>query len=93
MEKNKRHILIARACRPPRRVVCSWTQPAFYNTLTTHCTAAILFHARAAGGSAWYNWKILFSGYAPQYACELGWLDTRLPFAELKRQSHINARA
>jgi hypothetical protein len=68
-------------------------RPAFYNTLTTNCTTAILFHARAAGGSAQYNWKILFSGYAPQYAYELGRLDTRLPFAELKRQSHINARA
>jgi hypothetical protein len=68
-------------------------QPAFYNTLTTNCTTAILFHARASGGIARYNWKILFSGYAPAYAYELGRLDTRLPFAELKRLSHINARA
>lgn len=68
-------------------------QPAFYNTLTTNCTTAILFHARASGGIARYNWKILFSGYAPAYAYELGRLDTRLPFAELKWLSHINARA
>jgi hypothetical protein len=33
------------------------------------------------------------SGYAPQYAYEVGRLDTRLPFAELKQLSHINARA
>jgi hypothetical protein len=33
------------------------------------------------------------SGYAPQYAYEIGRLDTRLPFAELKRLSHVNARA
>jgi hypothetical protein len=68
-------------------------QPAFYNTLTTNCTTAILFHARASGGIARYNWKILLSGYAPQYVYEIGRLDTRLPFAELKRLSHINARA
>ena len=43
--------------------------------------------------TALYNWKVLFSGYAPAYAYEIGRLDTRLPFAELKRQSHINARA
>ena len=52
-----------------------------------------LFHARASGGIAHYNWKVLLSGYAPQYAYEIGRLDTRLPFAELKRLSHINARA
>jgi hypothetical protein len=68
-------------------------QPAFYNTLTTNCTTTILFHARASGGTGRYNWKILFSGYAPAYAYEIGRLDTRLPFAEIKRLSHINARA
>ena len=68
------------------------TQPAFYHTLTTNCTTTILFHARASGGIARYNWKILLSGYAPAYAYEIGRLDTRLPFAELKRLSHINAR-
>jgi hypothetical protein len=67
--------------------------PAFYNTLTTNCTTAILLHVRAAGGTARYNWKILLSGYAPQYAYEVDRLDTRLPFAELKQLSHINARA
>jgi hypothetical protein len=68
-------------------------QPAFYNTLTTNCTTNILFHVRASGGSARYNWKILLSGYAPAYAYEMGRLDTSLSFAELKQRSHINARA
>jgi hypothetical protein len=68
-------------------------QPAFDNTLTTNGTTAILFHARASGGIARYNWQMRFSGYAPAYAYALGRLDTRLPCAELKRLSHINARA
>jgi hypothetical protein len=68
-------------------------QPTFYNTLTTNCTTNILLHARASGGIARYNWKILLSGYAPAYAYEVGRLDTSLPFAELKQRSHINARA
>jgi hypothetical protein len=67
-------------------------QPAFYNTLTTNCTTNILFHARASGGIARYNWKILLSGYVPVYAYENGRLDTGLSFAELKQRSHINAR-
>jgi hypothetical protein len=68
-------------------------QPAFYNTLTTNCTTNILFHVRASGGIARYNWKILLSGYAPAYAYEGGGLDTSLSFADLKQRSHINARA
>jgi hypothetical protein len=68
-------------------------QPEFYNSLTTNCTTNILFHARASGGTARYNWKVLLSGYAPAYMYEIGRLDTSLPFAELKQRSHINARA
>lgn len=68
-------------------------QPAFYNTLTTNCTTNILFHARASGGIARYNWKILFSGYAPDYVYEVGGLDTSLSFVDLKQRSNINARA
>jgi hypothetical protein len=36
---------------------------------------------------------ILLSVYVPAYAYEIGWLDTRLAFADLKLRSHINARA
>jgi hypothetical protein len=67
-------------------------QPAFYNTLTTNCTTNILFHARASGGIARYNWKVLLSGYAPSYAYDIGRLDTSLALADLKQRSHINAR-
>src|SRR5262249_41609784 len=49
--------------------------PEFYNTLTTNCTTTILFHARASGSIARYNWKVLLSGYAPPSAYEIGRLD------------------
>src|SRR4030095_15066786 len=68
-------------------------QPVFYNTLTTNCTTNILFHARASGGIARYNWKILLSGYAPDYGYDIGGLDTSLSFADLKQRSHINVSA
>jgi hypothetical protein len=67
--------------------------PGFYNTLTTNCTTNVLMHTRVNPGSHRYSWKILLSGYAPLYAYEQGRLDTSLPFAELKRRSHINAAA
>ncbi|OPY83554.1 MAG: hypothetical protein A4E65_00524 [Syntrophorhabdus sp. PtaU1.Bin153] len=64
--------------------------PEWYNTLTTNCTTNIVRHIRAFGGRARYTWKILLSGYTPQYAYELGGLETTIPFAELKRRSYIN---
>jgi hypothetical protein len=39
------------------------------------------------------SWKILLSGYLPDYLYELGRLDTSRPFAELEKISHVNARA
>lgn len=45
------------------------------------------------GGQARYNWKVLLSGYAPQYAYENGSLDTRMPFEELRKLSYINPKA
>jgi len=67
--------------------------PEWYNTLTTNCTTNMVRHVRAFGGKAKYTWKVLLSGYAPQYACELGALDTSLRFEELRRRSYINPRA
>ena len=68
-------------------------QPEFYNTLTTNCTTSILLHTRSYGGTVRHNWKLLLSGYAPEYAYEMGGLDTSLAFADLRQRSHINARA
>ena len=68
-------------------------QPEFYNTLTTNCTTNVVTHTRAYGGDIRYNWKVLLSGYAPQYVYEIGGLDTSRPFAELRKLSHINQRA
>jgi hypothetical protein len=64
--------------------------PRFYNTLTTNCTTMILAHAAVNPGHVPYSWKVLFSGYAPDYVYERGRLDRRLPFEELKRRSLIN---
>ena len=68
-------------------------RPRFYNTLTTNCTTMILAHAAVNPGHVPYSWKVLLSGYAPEYAYERGRLDRSLPFEELKRRSHINAAA
>jgi hypothetical protein len=68
-------------------------QPEWYNTLTTNCTTNVVRHVRAFGGLAKYTWKVLLSGYAPQYAYELGALDTTFSFEELRKRSCINSKA
>jgi hypothetical protein len=39
------------------------------------------------------SWKLLLSGYVPDYLYELGRLDNSRPFAELEKISHVTARA
>jgi hypothetical protein len=67
--------------------------PRFYNTLTTNCTTMILAHAMVNPHHVPFSWKILLSGYAPEYVYDMGRFDRSLPFAELKRRGHINAVA
>ena len=81
-------------------VACFWNtwkninelheKPAFYNTLLDNCTTAIWFHTRVNPGHLPFSWKILLSGYVPEYLYESDGLATRLPFEELQRQAHIN---
>ena len=53
----------------------------------------ILAHATVNPGHIPLSWKILLSGYAPEYVYEQGRFDRSLPFAELKRRGHVNAAA
>lgn len=65
----------------------------FYNTLTTNCTTSIWMHTRMNPQSPPLSWKILLSGYVPDYLYDLGRLDTTRPFAELEKLSRVNERA
>jgi len=65
----------------------------FHNTLTTNCTTTILMHSHVNPDHLPFSWKVLLSGYVPDYVYDAGRLDTSLAFSELFRQSHINARA
>jgi hypothetical protein len=68
-------------------------RPRFYNTLITNCTTTILMHTRMNPESPPMSWKILLSGYLPDYLYELGRIDTTKPFAELEKLSRVNERA
>jgi len=64
--------------------------PTFYNTLLTNCTSVIWLNSRVNPGHLPFSWKILMSGYVPEYLYESGRLDQALSFSELKDQAYIN---
>jgi hypothetical protein len=68
-------------------------QPEFYNTLTTNCTTDVWLLVRTLTGKLPLDWRVLLSGHFPEYAYDLGSLDTSMPFAALKTQSLINDQA
>ena len=68
-------------------------RPEFYNTLTTNCTTDVWSLTRALSDRVPLDWRVLLSGYFPEYAYDLGSLDTSLPFAELKARSLVNDKA
>jgi Domain of unknown function (DUF4105) len=68
-------------------------RPRFYNTLTTNCTTSIVTHTRMNPESPPLSWKILLSGYVPDYLYEKARVDTSMPFPELEKLSLVNARA
>jgi hypothetical protein len=68
-------------------------RPEFYNTLVANCTNNIWLHSLANPDHVPYSWKILVSGYVPEYLYDVGKLDTNVPFPALREAAHINARA
>jgi hypothetical protein len=67
--------------------------PRFYNTLTTNCTTGVVVHSHVNPEAPPWSWKLLLSGYVPDYLYELGRIDTTRPFPELERLSRVNERA
>lgn len=77
-----------------RRINALRERPEFYNTLTTNCTTTIWMNARVNPDRLPFDWRILASGYVPEFLYEHGRLVSHgLPFAELQRRVHVNARA
>jgi hypothetical protein len=76
-----------------RRINALRDKPEFYNTLLDNCTTGIWMNTRINPGHIPLSWKILASGYVPEYLHQIGMLAPGLSFAELRRLGHVNARA
>lgn len=58
-----------------------------------NCTTGIWVNARVNPGHVPLPWKILASGYLPEYLHDIGMLASGLPFAGLQRLGYANLRA
>jgi hypothetical protein len=69
-------------------------KPVFYNTLTTNCTTTIWLNSRVNPTHLPFSWKLLASGYVPEYLYEHGRIEgAGDAFAELQRRAYVNRRA
>ena len=66
-------------------------KPEFYNTLANNCTTNIRRHIKELNPDrAKYSWQVLLPGHSDKYAYDLGLLDQRIPFEDLKEIAHVN---
>ena len=67
--------------------------PRFYNTVTVNCTMLVYHMMRRIVGHLPFSYRVLFSGYLPQYVYRVGGLDHRYALAELTRLGRVKERA
>lgn len=68
-----------------------YEKPVFYNSLLHNCTTAIWLNSREVNPDhVPFSWKILVSGYLPEYLYESGRLDQKLSFTKLRDQAYVN---
>ena len=67
--------------------------PKWYNALSTNCTTVIRHHVRAVAGDWPFDWRVLANGHLDELGYERGSVNTRVPFAELRRLSNITEKA
>lgn len=66
--------------------------PRWYNAITNNCTTGIRNQRATADRQPW-DWRMLVNGLGDQLLYERGAIDRSLPFADLRKRAHINARA
>lgn len=67
--------------------------PEFYNTLTNNCTTVIWSLSGDMGDALPADYRVVLSGYLPDYLYDLGRLNTGFPLEELRRGGEIMPKA
>jgi hypothetical protein len=67
--------------------------PEFYHLLSNSCTINIIRYANRVGRQGGLDYRHVLNGLIDRYLYARGYVDTSLPFAELRQLSNINETA
>ena len=67
--------------------------PRFYNTITANCTTLVYHMMKRIVGGLPLSYRLLLSGYLPDYVYAVGGLDHNYPLTELRARGRITERA
>jgi hypothetical protein len=67
--------------------------PRWYNTVTVNCTTLVYHMMNRIVGALPLDYRLLFSGYLPEYVYEVGGLDPRYSLEQLQAFGRITERA
>ena len=67
--------------------------PRFYNTITVNCTTLVYQMMQRIVGYLPLSYRLIFSGYLPEYVYRVGGLDQRYSLEELRARGRISERA
>ena len=67
--------------------------PEWYHLLKSNCSLNIVRYANAAGRHGDFDIRHFLNGWSDRYLYEAGWVDTSIPFDELRRRANITAVA
>jgi hypothetical protein len=67
--------------------------PRFYNTVTVNCTTLVYQMMQRIVGYLPLSYRLIFSGYLPEYVYRVGGLDQRYSIKELRALGRITERA
>jgi hypothetical protein len=67
--------------------------PRFYNTITVNCTTLVYHMMQRIVGYLPLSYRLLFSGYLPEYVYRVGGLDQSYSLEELRARGRISGRA
>ena len=67
--------------------------PVFYNTITSNCTTIVYRMAKQIEPGLPRDFRLLLTGYLPEYLYKVGALDRSVPVAELRQRGRITDRA
>lgn len=68
-------------------------EPAWYNAFSYSCTTSITRHILELGLAVPWSWKIFLNGYLDELLYEGGFINTSLPFENLRARSAISPAA